>query len=258
MKNILSINQTAATGKPDGAAFITHQTSPETLRQIRDAHREGTELRKAGMPLWLGFVRWGAFLGAAVLSGNVLRQAVSVPEFLAQSPVLFWLDVLLLLVFVLSFPAVPLLRKRHMKNVIRTVEDAMRSLSAAPDGQRMDLLCYAYTEENGAEKRDPVWMNCVFQVDVRHGNLCLSDLLFTMEIPLDSLCGVRQSEGTAAFRGWTKQEPPGQYGVTEQNGLLLVQYSTIEIQDEKGNFCLMLPDYETKGFCELTGLSSQV
>lgn len=257
MKNLLSINQTAATGKPDGAAFITHQTSPEMLRQIKAVHQEGTELREAGMPLWLGFVRWGAFLGAALLSGNVLRQAVSIPEFLEQSPVLFWLDVVLLLVFALSFPAVRILRKRHMQNVIRTAEDAMRSLAVQPDAKRMDLLCYTYTEENGAEQRESVWMNRVFQVYLRQDRLCISDLLFTLEIPLRSLQTVRPSGETASFRGWTKQEPPAQYGVKGQNGLYFVQYSIAEIRDERGNFCLMLPDYEIQAFCELIGLSYQ-
>ena len=45
MKNILAINETAATGQPDGAVFLTKCADRGSIQKMRAVHRQGMELR---------------------------------------------------------------------------------------------------------------------------------------------------------------------------------------------------------------------
>lgn len=45
MKNILAINETAATGQPDGAPFLTKCADRGSIQKMRAVHRQGMELR---------------------------------------------------------------------------------------------------------------------------------------------------------------------------------------------------------------------
>lgn len=236
MKNLLSINQTAATGLPDGAAFLTRRADRDEIRKMQSVHRQGVELHaNNGTGIKLGIVRWGCFLLLVFAASDLLRQRVSLVEF-AQSRG-FPATVGLLLLFLMTFPIGSYIKQQHQAKVILTAKSMQESLGISPDCTKLKLLWYTYQEADGTEiNRQWAWMHCF--AEVQDGNLCLSNLTMRFEIPLSSLTAIHPED----------EKIP----LADEDTLL--HCCIAEIHDAKGDFCIVMPEESVEIFCALTGL----
>lgn len=238
MKNILSIDQTAATGLPDGAPFLTRRADPGSIQKMQAVHRQGVELRaNNGTMLWLGILRWGCFLLAVLGLQDLLRQEISFAEFVQQRG--FPGTVGLLLLFLMTFPLGSYLKKQHQAKVVMTARSMQAQLGIEPDSTMLPLLWYTYQETGGREShRKWAWMQCF--TAVQDGCLCLSNLTMRFEIPLSSFTAFRAAEKKA---------------ILQQNGSMTeVPYAIAEIRDARGDFMLCVPEQGAEQLRQMLGL----
>ncbi len=238
MKNILAINETAAAGQPDGAVFLTKCADRGSIQKMRAVHRQGMELRAYnGTMLWLGLLRWGCFLLAVLGLGDLLRQEISLAEFVQQRG--FPGTVGLLLLFLMTFPLGSFLKKQHQAKVVITASSMQEELGIEPGSTMLPLLWYTYQETDGREcRREWAWMQCF--TAVQDGCLCISNLTMRFEIPLSSFTAFR----TAAEKA-----------ILQQNGSMTeVPYAIAEIRDARGDFMLCVPEQSAEQLRQMIGL----
>ena len=236
MKNLLSINQTAATGLPDGAAFLTMRADRDAIQKMQRIHRKGVELHaNNGTEIRLGIVRWGSFLLLVFDAGDLLRERVSLAEFVQQRS--FPATVGLFLLFLMTFPIGSYIKKQHQEKVILTANTMQRSLGISPDCTMLKLLWYTYQEADGTEvNRQWARMQCF--AEVQDGSLCISNLTMRFEIPLPSLTAIHPTDQSVLL--------------AKEN--ITLRCCIVEIHDEKGDFCIAMPEESVNTFCMLTGL----
>lgn len=150
--------------------------------------------------------------------------------------------------------------KRRYKGLM---EESKKELDIPQDAWEMELLLPEHKghELNNFVKRlnfnDYPCTNFLVYTFVRNGYLCLADLGGCLEIPLTSLYRISQEEE----KGWVKQWLQKKYRRFKKFKVKChdrdnysIRFHTVEIHDDKGNFILCIPNYETVRFCEMTHL----
>ena len=96
------------------------------------------------------------------------------------------------------------------------------------------------------------FLNLPFFVYEEQGSLCIADAEQVWKIPLVSFRRIYQEKKRTSLPAWIKKESYlsekyKKYKIKKNDlGLVLCHYYRVEIQDERGDFYLLIPNYEAE------------
>lgn len=257
----------------DGEIFATN-----TNIEMRQALETEENLReKHELPLALDIIKSICFLvWITVLIG--LISARSFAEGYRNAPVLCWIGLMCFIVW-LSLFCIGKARKNRMKKAIveqriekriEKIDDLLdkikQSFEVPQDADCIDILAEFYVIKNGEPKHKSCGLVDFFNFQmfafVRGENLCLANMEWLWEIPLSSFRSITLSKKITGLLWWNKSEPFNSkkykpYKIkSNQLGQYFVRYYRVEIVDLKGEFYLLIPEYDGEIFMRLTNLSA--
>lgn len=251
----------------DGEIFATNtniemKQALETVENLREKYE---------LPLALDIIKSICFLvWITVLTG--LISARSFAEGYRNAPVLCWIGLMCFIVWLPLF-CIGKARKNRMKKAtveqhIEKIDDLLdkvkQSFGVPQDADRIDILAERYAIKNGEPKHKSCglvdFINLQMFAFVRGENLCLANMEWLWEIPLSSFCSITLVKKIANMPYWNKSEPFNSkkyksYKIkSNQLGQYFVRYYRVEIVDLKGEFYLLIPEYDGEIFMRLTNL----
>lgn len=125
----------------------------------------------------------------------------------------------------------------------------------------MNVLAERYVIKDGKPKRKDIgltqYVNLSMFAYINGDQLCLDDASSVWEIPLSSIRSIELVKKRVSFPDWTKPEPYDSKSykpykiTTNQFGHYFARYYCVEISDIRGDFYLLIPEYDGNTFMEL-------
>ena len=277
MTNFFGINITdnKANTNIDGEIFVTNTITAEQnieMEQFLETE-EGFE-KKRDLPLSFDFIKLICFIvWITVLTG--LISARSFAEGYRNAPVLCWIGLMCFIVWLTLFCIGKVRRSRtensaafeqHIEMADTLQHKLKQSLGIPQDADCIDVFAEYYIIKNGKPKHKICGMvdyiNLQMSVFVRGDNLCLANMERVWGIPLSSFRSITLAKKITSLPYWNKSEPIDSekykpYKIKRnQIGQYFVRYYRVEIIDLKGEFYLLIPEYDGEIFMELTKLSA--
>lgn len=145
------------------------------------------------------------------------------------------------------------------------LQQTRQALGIPDDALELDVLAEKFIRKDGKPKHKSLdgfndYQNLDLYVYVQNGTLYLADVECVWAIPCTSLRSMERIKQRCSFPKWNKQEPPDSKTykrfkiTTNQFGTLFAHCYRVEIADAKGDFYLLIPDYDAESFTALTGL----
>lgn len=263
----------------DGNIFVTNTITAEQNAEIvqlidTDKYFE----KKRELPLFFWVLRSVCQAVWMVISMAIIKawgEGTGFVQGYKNAPELYFAGLISFIVWLALF-CIGKIRKNKAENTInfkQYIETAdtllynvRQSLEIPDDADSIDVFAERYIIKNNEIKHKNFGMtafdNIQMFVFVRDGNLCLADTGALWEIPLSSLRSITLIKKRRNFPEWNKSEPiiSEKYKpyriTTNQFGHHFVRYYRVEIIDIRGEFYMLIPEYDGKLFMELTKLRS--
>ena len=275
MKNLFGTDITdgAENGKPVGESFIVRRTDAGQDAEIEAYCEQFAEAeRKSSLPAPLGLLKAVCLFGWAIpLCGMI--SAGSFAEGYRRVPWLFWICGICFIIWIALWIYEKKLQKQtadapetkalneRAEALLRNVREQLGVPDSAMD---LDVLGERFVMKNGVPKHKSFdgfneYLNLDLYAFVQDGSLFLASTDAVWEIPCSALRGVHRTK-RMSFAGWHKAEPHTarsykKYKITvNQFGTYFAHCVQIEIADARGDFYLLIPEYDAEAFIELTGL----
>lgn len=277
--NFFGINVTkgSSTGEIAGAAFAVRSVPKEQNQAMEELESEYETLeQKSSLPAPLGLVKFLCGLVWLILFCAII-QSDDFAEVYHRVPAFYWICGICFAVWMLLL----LWEKRRRKRTAKSAESAacaergesllqnvQETLGIPADAVSIDVLAEQYTvKKDGALHHKSIGLAEYFNADLRafaaDGNLYLADITTVWEIPLTALRSVTREKKRYNFPNWNKEEAynaakykPFQI-TTNQFGHYFARCYRAEIADTRGEFYLLIPEYDWEAFTALTHLHQE-
>ncbi|MGN0677512.1 MAG: hypothetical protein ACI4K5_07180 [Ruminococcus sp.] len=278
MKNLFGVDITdnEENFHQDGEIFITKRIPSELEQRFDIASEQDTGFEKsANFPMWLIIIKYIFIIGAVSFTLGIFQGDINFAEGYKNAPWVYWITPVLWIVSIVLIVFERSKAKKiyssqdfseHVENIISIIQEAEQYLEIPENAFEIDTMLFRYIEKNGEIKRKdfPLFshMNFSHKAYIENNNLCLSNLRYVMEIPLQSIKSVHMEKKKASFPEWHKREPFNskeykQFKVTCNNqGTYFAKYYSVQIEDISGNFEFYVPNYDIDKICSLTGLNT--
>ncbi|MBR1393265.1 MAG: hypothetical protein IJ561_05460 [Ruminococcus sp.] len=260
----------------DGEVFCTDRISSGQEAEIGSFLEEEMKLEKQGsLPTFLSVIKGIClFVWVITLIGtlNALADGTSLSQGHKNAPVLDWVGIICFAVW-LVLQIVSVLRRKKTKatpeyqqsseNGENLLQSIRETLGIPDDAQKIDVLAERYVMKDGKPKRKAVGLtefdNIPMFTYIKDGRLCLADTSSVWEIPLSSLRSMELIKKRASFPDWTKPEPYDSktykpYKITTNQFGYFAKYYRVEIRDLRGDFYLLIPEYDGMTFSDIAKL----
>ncbi len=261
----------------DGAVFVTRTLSDEQNAALDRLAENNTKiLIQSQLPLPLRIMKGIACFGFWILLLSIIKADVSLAEGYRNAPVLYWAVPVCLAVWLTLFFAGRQRLKRlaadpslqeHIDIAENLTQMARGVLGIPDDAKSIDVLAERYVLKDGEAKHKDFGMTNFLNLDLfifyEDGNLCLSDLRQRIDIPLRSVHSMRLEKKRKSFPDWHKDESHDDpkykpYKITTNQYGLFSKYYRVEISDAKGEFCLLIPEFDGETFTEITHIRPEM
>ncbi|MGM9857921.1 MAG: hypothetical protein ACI311_01550 [Bacilli bacterium] len=147
----------------------------------------------------------------------------------------------------------------------KQIDEIKNELSIPLNANDVDVFSELYVEKNGKRKMRLAFgsyaiVKLVLFID--DNKLCLSDCYSIYAIPLSSIKSIDKINKHVSFIGWTKEVPFNDESLKEyhikQNGYgiyYIKTYYSIKIDDELGEFEILVPNYEINNFLKYINIA---
>lgn len=279
MTNFFGFNVTKGqeSDEMDSIVFVTRTVSAEESEKLAQFQQENEQLeKKASLPVGLRVLKgicW--FVWLIVLLG-ILKSDVSFVQGYRNAPILHWVCGFCFIIWLALVIYGRVLMKQtvntaefseHMAHADKLAQDVRRALDVPENAESIDILAEQYIMKNGEPKhRDSglvAYINYDMFIFERNGNLCLADTEHIWEIPLSSLSSMTLEKKRYSYPEWHKSEPPSSkkykpYKITTNSyGHYFSRCYRIIISDVRGEFYLLIPEYDGELFTSVTHLHTE-
>lgn len=280
MKNLFGVDITDNEGNlyQDGEIFITKRITPDLEIRFDKASEQDTGFEKsANFPLWLTIIKYIFIIGAVSFTLGIFQGDINFAEGYKNAPWVYWTTPVLWIASIVLIVFERSNAKKiyssqdfseHVENFISIIQEAEQYLEIPENAFEIDALLFRYIKKDGEIKRKDFQffshINFSHKAYVKDDNLCLSNLRYVMEIPLQSVKSIHMEKKKASFPNWNKSQPFNsneykQFKVTFNNqGTYFAKYYSVQIQDIKGEFEFYVPNYDIDKICSLTGINIDV
>ncbi len=278
MTNVFGWNMTENTEEIDGAVFLTRTLSEEQNAALDRLVENNTKINvQAQLPLPLRIAKGIACFGFWIILLSILKADVSLAEGYRNAPGFYWAIPVCLVVWLTLFfvgrhrlkrlAADPALQE-HIDIAENLTNMAREALGIPDDAKSIDVWAERYVIKDGEAKHKEFGMTNYLNLDVfifyEDGNLCLADLRQRLDIPLRSVHSMRLEKKRKSFPEWHKEESyddpkfkPFKL-TTNQFDHIFSRYYRVEISDAKGEFYLLIPEFDGETFTEITQIRPEM
>lgn len=277
MKNVFGIDITNPYAQRtfDGDCFLTRSLSDELSQRLHNVTQMASESadEPAANPWLLGGCIGTGFIGVCAVMGalNALEY-----EHVGSPVALFIIAVVMFAVCVVIYRFmrrdINRRKKSDTANELRRMRDeavmlAHKELKIPASAQVIDLLTQMYlVEKNGKIKPAAIgtsYINAAHYCYLSGTSLCIATNYSVYEIPMSSVKDVSLEKKKATFPNWNKEERWGtkayrKYKISYSEGRYYAKYYRVGICDVKGEFELLIPNYDFERFSLVTGIKASV
>ena len=258
MKNVFDIN--IEKDGYDGKAFLSRQVSLDLQDKIEQASvnfMEEEQKSQISLPLII------VEIICMIIVFGVLRGVIEIgiSKMFSNAPFLAIGGIVAALVWL----AIWLHGRKKEKNLFQYMEEenilediekweklAQNELEMPEDKIETDVLAEAYEMKKGKKKPlfKPVTGNPEFNMYFKEDTLCFADMTEEYSVPLEDITLIKRVKENVTIEEWHKEvdrkDPKyKKYKIATNNyGLLLKGYYSIQIQSMWGEFEIQMPDYE--------------
>ena len=279
MTNLFGINTSDHIEPPklDVEVFRTKRISEEQDAEIESVLENEEKLEKqSSLPFPLSLIKILCQIGWMILSIGLIKawgSGTSLLQSFHNAPGIYLaLPICFAIWFILQVISMRQRKKtiessafqKHNENANQLLQKMKDILGIPADAQSIDILAERYTIKDGNVKHKDMGMtgydNLSIFIYTENNYLYLADVSSVWEIPLSSFRSIQLMNKRASFPDWTKQESYDSktykpYKITtNQFGHYFARYYRIEISDIKGEFYLLIPEYDGEIFMKLTGM----
>ncbi len=280
MTNFFGFNVTKGqeSDKMDCISFVTRTISDEESERIAQYRQDNDRLeKKAELPTALGVLKGLCWVAWLIILFGILESDVGLIQGYNNAPLLHWIGFLCFVTWLALLIYGKMRVKRtvqttefdqHVRQINQFAQEAMQTLDIPENAESIDVLAERYVMKKGVPKhRDSglvPYVNFDLFIFVQDGSLCLADLENVWEIPLSSLRSMTLEKKRYGYPEWHKSEPPSSkmykpYKITTNNyGHYFSRCYRIEIRDIRGEFYLLIPEYDGEIFTNVTHLRPEV
>ena len=282
MTNFFGINITdnQENSNIDGNIFMTNQITAEQSAEIEQFLKAEEEFNQQyHLPPLLGILRSACQLGWMIILAGIFKawgsnSDLTFAQGYKNAPVLHWIGLICFIIWLILFSIEKVRRNKventeafaqHIETADTLLHKVKQSLKIPEDSACLDVFAERYILKNNEPKHKDFGMTAFLNLQmfafIRDGNLCLADTEQVWEIPLSSFRSITLIKKRQNFPDWHKTEPIDSqkykpYQITaNQFGHYFARYYRVEIIDPKGEFYLLIPEYDGELFMELTKLS---
>lgn len=274
--NFFGIDVTKGNDSRDfaGAEFTVRRAPAEQDQALEalESERETLE-RNSSLPAPLGLVKFLCWLcwiilGCAIISGGDFAEGYR------RVPAFYWICGICFAIWLPLF----IWEKRRQKQTAKSAESeayieqgesllqsAQETLGIPADAVSIDILGEHYAvKKDGSLRHKSIGLAEYLNVDlwafVAEGNLYLADIGTVWEIPLTALRSITREKKHYNFPNWNKPEAHDSakyksfHITTNQFGQYFARCFRVEIADARGEFYLLIPEYDGEAFMALTHL----
>lgn len=266
--------------RSDADPFVVKRQEEAGMTRILEMATQGMNIEKsARLPVGLMILELVCMLGGMILIGAFFESAADIGFaevwsrawwcIAAGVPMLAVAGVLAFLAFrkrkeVMASPAV----RDYVQRTERVTRELREALGVPEDAVRADVVTYVY-REGGKKNSSSFWRGVTgaytlneYSVFVRNEMLCFADLSSIVGIPLSSLVETRACKKKLFVSNWNKDVPPNspQYkqfarGTGAEGTVVTLRgYLVMHISDSRGEFEVLIPEYELQALQSLSGL----
>ena len=257
-----------------GDAFVVRRWAPpedaappDFLPKLKEIEDKGT------LPPLLSLLKLACGFGSIMMLMEIVRLGNPVHAFPHQ-PAAYCIGAVCFAGWLALFIREKTLPKKAVSSseyaaVIAQIEDIVNRSKTAlgvPDSAiDIDILAEHFVMKDGEPKHKSFdalndYLNLSFCAFVQDGSFCLASGAERWEIPLTSLRSMKRLKQRFSFSDWYKDVPYNDkqyrpYKITvNQFGSYFAHCYQVTISDIKGEFYLLIPDYDAEAFSALTGL----
>ena len=281
MTNVFGINVTEdkKTKECDKSIFLLKTVSPQINTEIESLADHTIELADASdISLPLNIIFWICRVAGLLLVVAILNSYTKTNSFVVgykNAPALFWIAGICVLVSVVLWIMKKRKEKQTPKEATEKLDDESKviyrkirdELGVPDDAQTMDFFTERYVIKDGKAVHKSFLMTeyetIAIDAFVENGNLYLADTERCLSIPLSDLKTPEFINKRVNFVDWNKQEPPDSpkykpFDIrTNQFGACFSRYYRVEVCDTRGEYYLLIPEYDIETFNMLTQESMQ-
>ena len=276
MTNLFGVNITENKENAviDGEVFCTDQISSEQEAQIESILETEQELEKqSSLPFPFPLLKTLCQIGWMILTLGIIKawgDGTSFSQGYQNAPGLY-LACLICFVLWLILQIISMFRRkcteatptyqRNDENAELLLQNIKEKLGIPADAESIDVLAERCVMKDGKPKRKDIeltqYVNLSMFAYIKEDQLCLADASSVWEIPLSSLRSMELVKKRVSFPDWTKSEPYDSktykpYKVTtNQFGHYFSRYYRVEISDVRGEFYLLIPEYDGVTFKDI-------
>lgn len=264
MKNVFGICSVEGQeeGVIDGTPFATVSVSEQQERLLQEGAEEIDSLQKRGsLPIGLQIVKMIAGTGSFLCALNFVFRLLEVG--FQQTIDELWIILLIALLLLVIELSLMVWQRKRSREVAEKVENTLllerteslykssrQQLGIPDDAQEVDVISTVYRVKNGQEK---ILYNQNFSVNVYHKSecLCFADTTQVYSIPLSSIRESVLVKKQIILPNWNKEDAYNSkkykpYRIRQNNmGLYFIRhYLSIRIAEERGEFEIMIPEYD--------------
>lgn len=260
-----------------GKAFCTMKTPADKLSRIERILGNAEELdRKRDLPLPLQIIKdiCGFITVIDLICVPIVLIRKTFPAMYRNAPAIVWLmgicPIVWLLLTVMALSKAKTVEDSAefsdlKKKSFRLMDDIKEALNIPEDAKEIEVLQSRFVMKDGKEKLKASgicpYINNQLWAFIRENDLCLADVYGVWEIPLSSIRSVEYDDSNyMLFPNWFKEEPYDseiyrQYEVRNDGmGRYMTKTYRVTINDPKGDFYILIPDYDGQAFMDLTGI----
>lgn len=260
--------------EPDCVAFRTRVVPAEQRVSLEQTAEDLESItRKGSLPTSLEIIKDICLWACMVIMVGLMRREGSLIQTCKDDPGFFFAAVLFFAVW-LSLKIYARVRRRRIEAQYPAeyADDALRGVVAASlevlgipeNAPEVDVLSEGYALKKGKRVRKMAAMcpyaNLPMRVFTEDGRLCIANMEERWDIPLSSFTRAVLVKKRPNLPVWNKPEPYTDekykpYKITTNNfGQFFARYYSIDIDDERGNYYLLVPEYDGRAIFDLIGI----
>lgn len=279
MKNVFGLNlssgkEALSSRDMDGANFIVKELGEKEVAALTELETNLEQQRKKfELPFFFSVLKYICIICGMILLAGTFRAQTSFKEGFANAPYIYIAIPIVFGIAIILFIIETVKRKKYSKspefeNQIQEIERVSKMakdyLGIPNDSLPVDVLLFEYKEKDG--KITP-YRKMYTHVPIEmflfrdESSIFLADHATVLSFNIDDIKSIDKVDKKVILSNWNKEEgfrsaKYAEYGIaSDKMGVLHIKYHySIKIENENGNFEILIPPYEKSNFSDILNI----
>lgn len=277
MKNIfaLNVNQNNKQSVSDGECFVIDRIGAKEENLIEENLQLFVNMsKKYTLPRFLQIIMFIINMLTLIFVASLVRVLfdISLKTAYNNAPYIFYISIFSVFASII-FLMITKKKKKQLNECpeMQTLkaqyqmifDNAKRAFSIPEDAKKIDVLTYSYKKKDNKIKIKNYgifkYINIEMYVYIKYNMIFFADVSELISIPLGSLAYLKIAKKRVNLPHWNKEETFNskkykKYKIRANQYGFFIKYFSIKINDPKGEFEILIPNYDIEEFASLLGV----